>query len=323
MRMMTMITMAGATASLHRTPIRGGVDIGYIAATISVGTPPRDFEVILDTGSQRTVLPCVECVNCGHEHAYDPSRSKSAIPTPRTFSIRYVEGSSLGGRYVEDVVAVGDVSARIDVGCAVKMTNLFRSQAPDGIAGLDDDPRSIVQALRAQRHSNSFGLRLCPRNRFFEVGGAGRGASAPFQKRRGNYYVQSSGIGVEGEALHAYHAAWLVDSGTTYLYVDSNVLGWVRRRLAGLVERTDAETSGVGCVRRGAPLPYLRLYWQNGGSLRLAPSQYTYRDGRGRVCVGVFDTGFGNENTIGLIALEGRATWFDLSRDRVTFDDCK
>jgi len=312
-----------ACASPHRAPIHGGVDLGYIAATLSVGTPPRDFDVILDTGSQRTVLPCVRCNDCGHVRAYDATRSRTARATNRSFSMSYVEGSSLRGRFVEDVVVVGGVRARISVGCADVMTKLFRTQAADGIAGLDDDPTSLVQALRAQDHSNTFGLRLCPGARFFEVGGGTRGGvSAPFQKRRGNYYVQSTGVGVEHGARLAHAAAWIVDSGTTFLYVDQVLLKWVRHRLAKVVVPTLASTSGVGCVRRGAALPFLRLYWDDGQSLRLSPSQYTYRTIRGRLCVGVFDTGFGNENTLGLIALEERATWFDLSRDHIAFDDC-
>ena len=322
-RLVVIGALTAEAASHHRSPIIGGVHVGYVAATVNIGTPPRNFDVILDTGSSRTVLPCVDCVDCGHEHAYDPARSSTARGTQHTFKLRYVEGSSLGGRYWSDVVVVGGDEARMDVGCASTMTKMFRTQAADGIAGLDDDPSSLVQALRAQHHSNTFGLRLCPGNRYFEVGrfhDEERGVQAPFHKRNGNYFVNVVGVGVTGEARLAHGARWLIDSGTTYMYVDSVVLAWVRRRLSKIVGPSDFR-SDVGCVRSGASLPDLHLYLGNGASLRLAPAQYAYRDG-GSLCVGVFATGIGNANTLGLIALEGRATSFDLVRDIVRFQNC-
>ena len=317
-----LLGMGDAAEPHHRSPITGGVELGYVAATVFIGTPPRNFDVILDTGSARTVLPCVGCVDCGHDHAYDPSRSVSSRPTERSFQLRYVEGSSLAGRIWSDRVVVGGAAARIDVGCATTMTNLFRTQPADGIAGLDDDPASIVQALRAQRHSNTFGLRLCAGARFFEVGSSSDlGVKAPFRKRNGNYFVDVVGVGVAGEARLAHGTPWLVDSGTTFLYVDSIVLSLLRRRLASLVGTADYSVSAVGCVLSGAALPDIHLHLGNGAELRLAPAQYAYRTG-GRLCVGVFATGFGNDNTVGLIALEGRVTTFDLERDHVSFASC-
>jgi hypothetical protein len=43
--------------------------LGYFSATVCVGSPPRKFDLIIDTGSALTALPCESCPHCGtHNH---------------------------------------------------------------------------------------------------------------------------------------------------------------------------------------------------------------------------------------------------------------
>ncbi len=61
----------------RRRRLVGGVELegnlhtlGYFSAEVCVGTPPKSFDLIVDTGSALTALPCADCTKCGvHKHA--------------------------------------------------------------------------------------------------------------------------------------------------------------------------------------------------------------------------------------------------------------
>jgi hypothetical protein len=56
------------------------VRIGYFYAVLPLGTPPRQFHAIVDTGSTVTYVPCHDCRHCGtHNSApFNPSQSPTA-----------------------------------------------------------------------------------------------------------------------------------------------------------------------------------------------------------------------------------------------------
>uniref|UniRef100_A0A1D1YPN5 Aspartic proteinase nepenthesin-1 n=1 Tax=Anthurium amnicola TaxID=1678845 RepID=A0A1D1YPN5_9ARAE len=57
---------------------------GEYLADIFVGTPPRHFSVVLDTGSDLNWLQCLPCHDCYEQHGprYDPALSSSYRPVP-------------------------------------------------------------------------------------------------------------------------------------------------------------------------------------------------------------------------------------------------
>jgi hypothetical protein len=85
-----------------------------------LGTPPREFAMITDTGSSLNYVPCIQCENsCGTNHLnppFDPAASSTAelvlCASPQcncgsncgcdgsqcTYAIRYVEQSSSQGK---------------------------------------------------------------------------------------------------------------------------------------------------------------------------------------------------------------------------------
>jgi len=150
--------------------------LGYFAADLCVGNPPRTFTVIVDTGSSLTALPCASCTHCGG-HAFgarlNESASSTAVPLrcsssqacspcgtseehgpggtsdrcpiacsggACTYHMRFSEGSTIVGHLVEEEVRFatpnGFVPVRATLGCQSYESGLFYSQQADGITGL-------------------------------------------------------------------------------------------------------------------------------------------------------------------------------------------
>lgn len=70
----------GTNTTRQLIPLHGAVkDSGYFYSSIYLGTPPKKFSVIVDTGSTMTYIPCISCGEaCGPNHqerAFDPDSS--------------------------------------------------------------------------------------------------------------------------------------------------------------------------------------------------------------------------------------------------------
>ena len=109
--------------------------VGYFSATVCLGTPPRPFELIVDTGSSITSVPCRQCTVCGAHRAgrrgrFDERASSTAERTscidPNlgcascsrgggcTYKVEYLEGSSLKGRVLRDTVVLAPSNVEHD-----------------------------------------------------------------------------------------------------------------------------------------------------------------------------------------------------------------
>lgn len=78
-----------------------------------------------------------------------------------TFSISYAEGSSLSGIIIEDQIqferdSVGE-SITTTFGCTTKETNLFYTQAANGIFGLAPNRQAKLLDILYEKHSKSTG----------------------------------------------------------------------------------------------------------------------------------------------------------------------
>ena len=141
--------------------------LGYFSAYVCAGTPEKKFDLIVDTGSSLTAMPCQDCSHCGaHRHQaytnarFDTGRSSSyqevtchspphGMGVCRScdkdqcgYSVSYTEGSTIRGRIVSDHVwfaaaATGKVApVRCTFGCQTYESGLFNSQVADGITGM-------------------------------------------------------------------------------------------------------------------------------------------------------------------------------------------
>jgi cathepsin D len=116
-----------------------GLDTSYIA-TVSIGTPPQDFEVVLDTGSSDLWVASTDCTVCDRSTPkFNPSSSSSYKPTTLEIPIQYGTGA-VQGLNSTDVVSVAGFSVPSQAFLAVDKTTdqlnqLFRGVI-SGIAGL-------------------------------------------------------------------------------------------------------------------------------------------------------------------------------------------
>ncbi|KAK3348235.1 aspartic peptidase domain-containing protein [Neurospora tetraspora] len=138
--------------SLERVPLEvdsrnnGKTELQWLA-TITVGTPPQTFKVVLDTGSTALILPRSNCTNCGKHSFFDPSKSTSFSPQPALFQpIEYGTGADTvplnqTGRaeceVVTDTVSIQGLSApKQEFMLCHSYGEALSSQLADGILGI-------------------------------------------------------------------------------------------------------------------------------------------------------------------------------------------
>jgi len=111
---------------------------------ISLGTPPKSFEVIFDTGSSNLWIPSSSCTTCGDHTKYDHSQSSTYQKDGETFDIHYGSGS-VSGYLSSDDVTLGNVlvSAVTFAEITGEPGGIFEQGKFDGILGLGWDSISV------------------------------------------------------------------------------------------------------------------------------------------------------------------------------------
>ncbi|KAK3443847.1 aspartic proteinase 39 [Eucalyptus grandis] len=171
-------------------PVGGIADpmvLGLYYARIQLGTPPREFYVQIDTGSDLLWVSCSSCNGCPRTnalnmplHVFDPGSSSSAsviscsdercspgvqtsdsvCPTQNnlcSYSLAYEDGSRASGYYVTDLITFDmlegntlvNSSAAVMFGCSTSQTGDLQESGKtiDGIFGLGQQETSVVSQL--------------------------------------------------------------------------------------------------------------------------------------------------------------------------------
>lgn len=167
-----------SSASLRH--LHGSVlDGGALTTTFALGGN-QHFDLIVDTGSRNTYLPCKNCgTSCGaHTHGeYDYGASSAfervscgaecgALSGHCTngvcgFRVSYSEGSSVSGYMVRDEVDFGGSigEKRVAFGCTTRETNMIYNQAEDGLMGFGIGSETIHAQLASDGTiENAFGF---------------------------------------------------------------------------------------------------------------------------------------------------------------------
>lgn len=201
--------MAPRACAAHLTAIVHTRRAQY-STEVCLGSPGRRFDLIIDTGSSITAVPCSSCKSCGKHHCgrygrcFDPKYSPSsrtvncrsppsgyscercAAADKCQYSVHYTEGSSIQGHVVTDVAhfsrsmpsgASMRVSSRVYFGCQTHESGMFFRQDADGIMGLQPPrararvPSVLTSLVQGEHASNAFSLCLADTKGLFLLGG--------------------------------------------------------------------------------------------------------------------------------------------------------
>lgn len=119
-------------------------DVGYIA-TFQIGTPPKDFKLLTDSGSADTWVGGETCVNvnvrgadCGKHNFLGKKSSSTFVDTGKPFQVTYGSGAVAGNIITDDLTVAGLKLAKHTFGVAAQETDDFANDATafDGLMGL-------------------------------------------------------------------------------------------------------------------------------------------------------------------------------------------
>jgi len=143
------------------------VDNFYLG-NITLGTPPQNFQVVLDTGSSNLWVIDDSCVDsCDgienplfgplwNKEKYQRSKSTTSTPDGRDFEIYYGSGSCYGNLVVDKLTLGGLTVDKQIFGAATGIAEVFQYFPIDGILGLgwpalaEDDVPPPIQNLKDQ-----------------------------------------------------------------------------------------------------------------------------------------------------------------------------
>jgi len=141
----------------------------YYKGIVHVGTPPKEFVVDFDTGSDPLWIAGVDCKYPGGEgctsqvNRYDLNKSSTGKDLHHNFSINYGKGS-VKGELVSDIVGLtpnetaGDTKSSFKFGFATDVSDEFANTKFDGLFGLSfSDPNTTDQSyIEYLRDNNVF-----------------------------------------------------------------------------------------------------------------------------------------------------------------------
>lgn len=126
-------------------------DVGYIS-TVQMGTPPRDFQVLMDSGSADLWVGGEGCQSvqgtaCGNHTFLGAQSSTSFVDTQKPFEVTYGKGAVAGNITQDNLVVAGLQLPGHTFGVALQETNDFTSSQFDGLMGLAKSTLSEQKTL--------------------------------------------------------------------------------------------------------------------------------------------------------------------------------
>jgi saccharopepsin len=137
-----LVLAASASASILELPVI--IKNTYVSVPISVGTPPKPYQLHFDTGSSTSWLLNTDCTETSCKdgsapyyirQSYNANASSSAIELADSASIPYL-GGDIAGEIYQDVFSVGDAGLEWNQTFLSANQSSWRFITADGFMGL-------------------------------------------------------------------------------------------------------------------------------------------------------------------------------------------
>ncbi|KAG0200402.1 hypothetical protein BGX28_006524 [Mortierella sp. GBA30] len=118
-------------------PLNGQID--QFSVTVSIGTPPTNYELIIDTGSKDTWVISADCAStaCQNRTLYNSTNSSTVEREYWTFASAFGDGDTVSGDVYTDTVTIFNATvARQGFGAATSLLTPNSVIRGDGVLGL-------------------------------------------------------------------------------------------------------------------------------------------------------------------------------------------
>jgi len=354
---------------IESAPLYGNLNkYAYYFTDLLIGSPiPQRTSVIVDTGSRIAGFPCSGCKHCGNhiDAPFDMNRSASAqwlkcgtdctqgcVNGHCTYKETYSEGSSIIGRWFDDVVQLGgekkNPSVHARLGCHNWVDKLFYTQRANGIMGLapasdnvgaSSTPTVLQDLFRDRAHISTkvFSLCLASWGGRLTVGGYSTWYHEDhvhwMPMRASKYYFafpDTLSFLTEDESdsfvMHGDFGVTIVDSGTTYTYFPRPLFNNVVSSLTRYCQEHD----GCGATREGSEcwrlddeaygpdlFPTIRFHFQGGTNVDWSPRGYLHERGIQGVWCQTFMENNLYQTVLGISWMLHKDVIFDLATSRL------
>lgn len=225
----------------------GGIlAMGQFYAVVGIGE--QQFRVQVDTGSSTLAVPTEGC-SCGNHSDLPYKRTSATHDVPCssteacTFKVSYLDGSGMRGKFYEDTLTLGGLSARGPFGGMQSTSKSFEGRV-DGILGaamstLNCFPQgssscnpTILDTLVATgaMPEDKFGMCLSDRHGRWDLGeldsqyGEGDYKWGALDTLGGFYAVPIQTMTAGGQTIFDYGTSIVVDSGTTLAVLPTDAM---------------------------------------------------------------------------------------------------
>ncbi|KAL8245924.1 hypothetical protein R6Q59_007140 [Mikania micrantha] len=352
---------------------------------VQIGSPPKDFYVQVDTGSDLLWVNCIECDNCPKTsdlgiplRLYDPKDSSSAktvgcdnefckstftgqsdeckVGMLCAYSVKYGDGSSTAGYFVNDIVKIAQVSGNLQttfmsgnivLGCGARQSGQLGSsdQALDGILGFGQSNTSLLSQLSsAKKVKKMFSHCLDGKGGggIFSIGEVVQPKinTTPLVDDQTHYNIELKSIDVNGEDIKlptsilefVKKQTVIVDSGTTLAYFPDEVYDKLMEKIMAaqpdkkphVVEKMFKCYKYSGNIDDGFPV--VNLHFANSLSMKVIPHQYFFQIEEDEWCIGFQNSNLkeksGEELTLlGDLVLSDKLVTYDLENQVIGWTD--